>query len=85
MSWVHRLLTVLVCLVVPGAVVLLLTAVTVGPLWWLVVVVGLAMLVYGIVAAVLGSYDLGTGAGWLALLVDVTWSLPNTVFGARTA
>ena len=39
-----------------------------------------AGLLYGIEAAVLGSYDLSTARGWL-LLVDLTWSLPNTLFG----
>ncbi|NMO23045.1 hypothetical protein HPC49_23560 [Pyxidicoccus fallax] len=36
---------------------------------------------YGLQAGVLGSYDLGAGKGWLELLVDATWSLPNTLFG----
>ncbi|MFP2930559.1 hypothetical protein ACLESO_36250 [Pyxidicoccus sp. 3LG] len=36
---------------------------------------------YGLEAGVLGSYDLDTGKGWLELLVDTTWSLPNTLFG----
>jgi hypothetical protein len=36
---------------------------------------------YGLEAGVLGSYDLDAGQGWLELLVDVTWSLPNTLFG----
>ena len=36
---------------------------------------------YGLEAGVLGSYDLDRRQGWLELLVDVTWSLPNTLFG----
>ncbi|MCP3140289.1 hypothetical protein [Pyxidicoccus xibeiensis] len=36
---------------------------------------------YGLEAGALASYDLDTGKGWLELLVDTTWSLPNTLFG----
>lgn len=36
---------------------------------------------YGLEAGILRSYDLTNGVGWLELLVDLTWSLPNTVFG----
>ena len=36
---------------------------------------------YGLQAGVLGSYDLDARQGWLELLVDATWSLPNTLFG----
>jgi len=38
-------------------------------------------LLYGLETGVLVSYDLGGGLGWLQLLVDLTWSLPNTIFG----
>ncbi len=38
-------------------------------------------LVYGLFAGVLLAYDLGSGLGWLELLVDLTWSLLNTFFG----
>jgi len=45
-------------------------------------VVGIVLgLIYGLFAGVLLAYDLGSGPGWLALLVDLTWSLPNTLFG----
>lgn len=37
---------------------------------------------YGLLTAILGSYDLREGRSWVALIVDTTWSLPNTVFGA---
>lgn len=36
---------------------------------------------YGLEAGILGSYDLSNRKGWIELLVDLTWSLPNTVFG----
>jgi hypothetical protein len=36
---------------------------------------------YGIEAGFLLIYDLSSPLGWLLILVDMTWSLPNTVFG----
>jgi hypothetical protein len=39
-----------------------------------------AGLIYGLETALLCSYDLSQPKGWL-LLVDLTWSLPNTLFG----
>jgi len=35
---------------------------------------------YGLEAGLLVSYDLN-GIGWLQLLLDMTWSLPNTIWG----
>ncbi|MFN8073820.1 MAG: hypothetical protein U0Q15_00200 [Kineosporiaceae bacterium] len=49
------------------------------------VFVAVAMGAYGLFAGILGSYDLTTGLGWLTLLIDVTWSLPSTLFGAVVA
>ena len=59
-----------------------LSFVLAGVPWLAVIIPGVAMAIYGIVAAAVGSYDLSSGGGWLALLVDCTWSLPNTLFGA---
>jgi hypothetical protein len=41
-------------------------------------------LVYGILSGAVQSYDLGALGGWGMLLLDMTWSLPNTVFGVLT-
>jgi len=38
-------------------------------------------LLYGLETGLLLSYDLGSASGWGVLLVDLTWSFPNTVFG----
>jgi len=38
-------------------------------------------LLYGLEVGILLSYDLESGSGWLQLIIDLTWSLPNTVFG----
>ncbi len=44
--------------------------------------VGLVLgFIYGLFAGVLQIYDLNTGVGWVELLVDLTWSLPNTLLG----
>ena len=84
-------LTFVLCVGLPVAGLLAVTAIAGTPVtisWTLAytgaVVLGLVMTAYGIVAAWLGTYDLTTGKGWLMLLVDLTWSLPNTVFGAVT-
>lgn len=45
-------------------------------------IVGLVVgVLYGLEAGILVIYPLDTGRGWLWLLVDLTWSLPNTLFG----
>jgi len=36
---------------------------------------------YGIQAGILLIYNLSSPPGWAQLIVDMTWSLPNTVFG----
>jgi hypothetical protein len=38
-------------------------------------------LLYGLEAGVLLIYKLDSPLGWLLMIVDLTWSLPNTVFG----
>ena len=36
----------------------------------------------GVVAGILGSYDLSTVPGWALLAVDHVWALPSTLLGA---
>ena len=38
-------------------------------------------LLYGLEAGLLVAYDLSAAKGWVELLLDLTWSLPNTLFG----
>jgi hypothetical protein len=38
-------------------------------------------ILYGLMAGILVIYDLSSAGGWLALLIDLTWSFPNTIFG----
>lgn len=45
-------------------------------------VIGLAFgILYGLMAGFLRSYDLSTHKGILTLIIDLTWSLPNTIAG----
>jgi hypothetical protein len=76
-------LTVLFSIALPLGILSLISFLTGGTLPYSVaVVVPLVFgLGYGLEAGILGSYDLETGKGWVELLVDLTWSLPNTVFG----
>ncbi|HYI01913.1 hypothetical protein [Hyalangium sp.] len=76
-------LTVLVSLGVPPLVLLGVSLASGGALAPGVALIagGVFGLGYGLEAGLLRSYDLSTGVGWVGLIVDLTWSLPNTVFG----
>src|SRR5206468_1817362 len=71
----------LVSLGVPAAVLALVSLALGIPARVPVIAAAVFGLGYGLEAGVLGSYELSSGKGWLELLVDLTWSLPNTVFG----
>jgi hypothetical protein len=45
---------------------------------WIGLIFGL---LYGLEAGVLLIYDLNSPLGWLLMIVDLTWSFPNTLFG----
>lgn len=64
--------TSIIGIVVGGAVL--------GAGWLLLLGLGFGLL-YGLMAGLLRSYDLSTHKGVLLLIVDLTWSLPNTVAG----
>jgi hypothetical protein len=49
---------------------------------WVLVVVGAIAFVLGIIAGVVGSYDLRTPSSWAMLFLDHVWALPSTLFGA---
>jgi len=51
-----------------------------GTGWLLLFGMGFGVL-YGLMAGLLRAYDLSSQIGVLALLVDLTWSLPNTIAG----
>src|SRR5690348_1399332 len=48
---------------------------------WLTAVLAGFGLGYGLIAAFVQGYDFAKPGGWLLMLVDFTWSLPNTVAG----
>lgn len=60
------------------ALALALPAVTVV----IVAVVTAVVFAYALLAGAVGAYDLTKPLGWLCLVLDCTWSLTNTIFGA---
>lgn len=48
----------------------------------IVAVVAAVVFAYALLAGAVGAYDLTNPLGWLCLVVDCTWSLANTIFGA---
>lgn len=81
-SFVKGLLTVAIALVLTPLVLVAVDLAASQPVEPMAVLVAgaCAGLLYGLEAGLLGSYDLANPKGWL-LLVDLTWSLPNTLFG----
>ncbi|HEV7642576.1 MAG TPA: hypothetical protein VGO50_01420 [Pyrinomonadaceae bacterium] len=75
-------LTVIISLLfgIPAAIVLFavtgVTNMTVAV--WIGLIFGL---LYGMEAGLLLIYDLDSPLGWVLMIADLTWSLPNTVFG----
>jgi hypothetical protein len=81
-GWLKGLLTVVLWAVVPPMVVGAVLGATnnmKGFEW--VVFAAIFGLLYGLEAGILTAYDLGSPKGRLELVVDMTWSLPNTVWG----
>lgn len=79
------ILTFCFSLTIPALVLLVIsllpvTGGVISPLLALALGGGFGLL-YGLEAGILHIYDLDTFVGWLELLVDLTWSLPNTIFG----
>lgn len=48
----------------------------------LVAVIAAVVFAYALLAGAFGAYDLTKPVGWLCLVLDCTWSLANTLFGA---
>jgi hypothetical protein len=82
-GWLKGLLTVILWTFLPaGIVAAVLGAGNNLPAYtWVVIVIGLFGLAYGLEAGILTIYDLGSPVGWISLLVDMTWSALNTVWG----
>jgi len=82
-GWLKGILTVVLWTLLPaGVVAAVLGASDNLPRYtWVVIVIGIFGLAYGLEAGILTIYDLGSPTGWISLLVDMTWSAPNTVWG----
>lgn len=68
-------------LMVATVIIINLIAGTPIPILWLALGTALIGTGYGLQAGILGIYSLSEFKGWLELVVDTTWSLPNTLFG----
>jgi hypothetical protein len=84
-KFVQGFITFSICLIVPSGVMLTLSLLgvmggVISPLLALAIGGGFGLL-YGLEAALLNIYDLESPVGWLELIVDTTWGLPNTLFG----
>jgi hypothetical protein len=82
-GWLKGLLTIVLWTAVPPAVAAAVLGAThqLDQHTWVVVLAAIFGLLYGLEAGILTIYDLGSPLGWLQLIVDLTWSLPNTVWG----
>lgn len=82
-GWLKGLLTVVLWTFLPAGVVAgaLSASNNLPEYTWVVMVVGIFGLAYGLEAGILTIYDLGRPVGWISLLIDMTWSAPNTVWG----
>jgi hypothetical protein len=84
MKILSAVLTVLLCLSIPLGVLLAITGGVGVPASVAMMALAIVMFAYAFVATWVAAYDLSTPLGWLMILVDLTWSLPNTLFGAVT-
>jgi hypothetical protein len=81
-DFVKGLLTVLISTALPPVTVAVIVLALHGhqALVFVAVAAGFGFL-YGLEAALVAGYDLSLPVGWFRLILDHTWSLPNTVFG----
>jgi hypothetical protein len=82
-GFIKGLLTVVVGTALAVAAVLLVNVALGSPVsfYWAALGAALFGLGYGLQAGIFGIYPLPSLKGWLELVVDMTWSLPNTIFG----
>ncbi|HXE83914.1 MAG TPA: hypothetical protein VN513_11365 [Gemmatimonadales bacterium] len=73
--------TVALAPVATGLVVTALALIAGRSVGWMLLVAVVFGLLYGLMAGALHSYDLSTHPGVLTLLLDLSWSLPNTIAG----
>lgn len=77
------LLTVVVGAVLAAATLLIVNLALGSPIpfYWVILGAFLFGFGYGLQAGIYGIYPLSGIKGWVELVVDMTWSLPNTLFG----
>jgi hypothetical protein len=82
-AWLKGLLTVLLSIVFSVCTIVLVNLLFGGMVvaYWAVIGGGAFGLLYGLQAGIMLIYDLSSFKGWLELIVDMTWSLTNTLFG----
>jgi hypothetical protein len=82
-NWLKGLITAVLWAGVPVGVVAAVVSTTDKPsdYTWLVVLTAVFGLLYGLEAGIMTIYNLNSPVGWISLVVDMTWSLPNTVWG----
>jgi hypothetical protein len=82
-GWLKGLLTIVLWTLLPPSVVAAVLGATnnLPKFTWVVVVTAIFGLAYGLMAGILTIYDLDTPTGWISLLIDMTWSAPNTAWG----
>jgi hypothetical protein len=82
-NWLKGLLTIIICTAVPAGILSVILAAN-GQFVaqdWAVITAAFVGFAYGLEAGILTIYDLSSPVGWFAILIDLTWSLPNTVWG----
>ena len=82
-GFIKGLLTVVVGTVLAGVTLLLVNAALGSPVpfYWAALGAALFGLGYGLQAGIYGIFPLSCFKGWVELVVDMTWILPNTIFG----
>jgi len=82
-GFIKGLLTVAVATILAVATLLIVNLASGSPVpfFWVVLSASLLGLGYGLQAGIYGIYSLSGIKGWVELVVDMTWSLLNTIFG----
>ena len=81
-NWIKGLLIVILSTLISGLILLLVNVAGEVINWWILIAIGAGFgLLYGLETGILLIYDLSRFVGWIQLIIDMTWSLINTVFG----
>ncbi len=80
---VKGFLIILLWLFIPASIVaaLLVLTDTFNAFNWILLPIGIFSLLYGFESGILTIYNLNKFKGWVEIIIDMTWSIPNTLFG----